>query len=452
STRSHEFYAFRTDPARPDHILLDGQSFPLTREEVTVEFTEGATSGVAVREYWTSYLGPVLHRDDNFVYVYRAATNGEFRAGEQWLEMMKAANLAEWRDAMRIQARSSSNFTYADRDGNIFYVSVSAAPVLPHPDGGDTLAITATRSGHVWSTLVPFDSLPQVLNPPGGYIHNENDSPHFTNLNQILEHDFDFWVEEPRLRLRSQHAIELLHNDRIFSLEDVVAAKYSMRMLLADRVKDDLVAAVLRTSPTGGVARALELLAAWDNSVAAGSRGGVLFETWWNRYLSLMGDREPHAVPWNPDEPVTSPRGLADLELAAEAFGWAVPETARRFGAWDMAWGEVHRVRRADVDVPVGGCSGALGCFRVLNFSTDADGKRVANGGDGWVLAVEFGDPPRAYSVLSYGQSPNPDSPYHTNQAALFAANGMKRVLWREEDIEQAIVRRYRPGEERRAR
>ena len=86
-------------------------------------------------------------------------------------------------------------------------------------------------------------------------------------------------------------------------------------------------------------------------------------------------------------------------------FPAAIAETVAHFGAWDVAWGDVHRVRRGSVDVPVGGCAGALGCYRVINFHTDDDGRRLAVGGDGWVLAVEFTSPPRAYSVLAYGQS-----------------------------------------------
>jgi acyl-homoserine-lactone acylase len=451
ANRTHEFYAFRTDSAKPDHILLDGVAVPLRRDVVTIQFRDSSGSGERTREFWSSHLGPVVHRDRDLVYVYRPAGNGDYRAGEQWLKMMKASSLAEWRDAMRTQARATSNFTYADRAGNIFYVWVSLAPSLPHPDGGDTLAILATRADQVWQRLVPFDSLPQLLNPPGGYIHNENDSPHYTNLNAILRHDsFSFWVQPPQLRLRSQHALEILHNKRRFSLEDVVAAKHSMRMLLADRVKADLIAAVRRTNPEDDVARALDLLEAWDNTAAAESRGAVLFEAWWNRYRSLLSGADAFAVEWRMDEPATTPRGLAAPEVATEAFAWAVPETARRFGRWDVAWGVVHRVRRGNVDVPVGGCSGALGCFRVLNFTTDSDGKLIANGGDGWVLAVEFGDEPRAYSVLAYGQSPDSASPYHADQAALFAANRMKPVRWSEEDIAHALVQRYRPGEERR--
>ena len=447
ASRSHEYYAVRVDGQRPDHVLLDGASYPLQREDVVVEYRadDGAIAS-ATRTLWSSPWGPVVHRADSLVYIYRPARLGEHRAGEQWLAMMKARSLAEWQDAMRIGARTTSNFTYADREGNIFYVWMAAAPRLPHAPGGDTVAILATRSGDMWQDVVTFDELPQLHNPPGGYIRNENDSPHYTNLNQVLPDTFSFEVESPSLRLRSQHGLELLHNDRRFSLEDVVATKHSMRMLLAERVVDDLISAVRGAGPDSATARALALLEAWDRTAAAGSRGGVLFETWWNRYLSLLAGAEPHAVAWDPSAPLTTPSGLADPVRAAAAFTWAVPETARRFGAWDVAWGDVHRVRRGSVDVPVGGCAGALGCFRVLNFASADDGSRVVNGGDGWVIAIEFGETPRAYSVLGYGQSPDPASPYHDSQAAMFADNRMKRVYWTEREIETATVRRYRPG------
>jgi acyl-homoserine-lactone acylase len=154
---------------------------------------------------------------------------------------------------------------------------------------------------------------------------------------------------------------------------------------------------------------------------------------------------------WKASDPARTPSGLADRARAAESFAWAVEETARRHGRWDVAWGEVHRVRRGAVDVPVGGCGGALGCFRVLNFARDStDGKLVANGGDGWVLAVEFGEVPRAYSVLAYGESSRPESPWHSDQAAMFARGEMKKVAFTARDVDAGAVVRYRPGEKAR--
>ena len=79
------------------------------------------------------------------------------------------------------------------------------------------------------------------------------------------------------------------------------------------------------------------------------------------------------------------------------------------------------------------------------------DGRLVADRGDGWVLVVEFSDPPRAYSILAYGQSAREDSPHFSDQAGMFARNEMKRVAFTEEEIRAHTIRRYRPQLRRRS-
>jgi acyl-homoserine-lactone acylase len=443
-----EIYALDADSTRADHYRFEGASVPLERERVTVTFKSGPGLATETREQWRTPLGPVIHRDGGRIYVLRAAAEGEHRAGEQFLRMMRASSLAQWKEAMRIRARLNSNFTYADRAGNILMVWNAAIPALPHPSGGDTLAVPARRTADVWTRYVPFDSLPQLLNPPGGYVRNENDAPYHTNMHRVLDRArYPDNFPDPTLRLRSQLSLQLIDNKRKLSLEDVVGLKHSYRMLLADRVKGDLVAAV-RAAPNAdsAVTAAITLLERWDNTSAPTSRGGVLFETWWRRYVEGTNADTMYAERWSLRAPTTTPRGLAHAARAADAFRWAVAETTRRHGRYDVAWGDVHRVRIAKTDEPVGGCGGAMGCFRVLNFRTDDDGRRRVIGGDGWVLAVEFADVPRAYSVLAYGQSPLPDSPYHGDQAAMFARGEMKRVAFTARDIDAQAVRRYRPG------
>jgi acyl-homoserine-lactone acylase len=309
------------------------------------------------------------------------------------------------------------------------------------------MATPAHSTRDVWTKLVPFDDLPQVLNPKGGYIHNENDSPHFTNLRERIDTTNKYPnFEKPELLLRSQHAIQLIGGTDRMSLEDVIRRKHSYRMLLADRVKPDLIAAVKATKPGGDTAAALALLEKWDNTAAPESRGGTLFEVWWQQYSRGLPDSLRYAKRWSAATPTTTPQGLGDPRRAAEAFGFAVTETARRYGKWDVAWGDVHRVRRGSVDVPVGGCAGALGCFRVLTFRPDSTGHLIANGSDGWILAVEFGDVPRAYSVLAYGESPREDSPWFADQAAMFARGELKKVAFLPRDVDADVVKRYRPG------
>ena len=443
-----EIYALDVDPNGVDRYLFEGASLPVERELITVAFRNGAGLSTETREFWGTPLGPVIHRADGRIFVLRAAGEGDVRAGEQFLRMMRASSLAEWKEAMRMRARLTSNFTYADRAGNIFYVWNASVPALPHPSGGDTSAVAARRTNEIWTRYVTFDSLPQLLNPRGGYVRNENDPPYHTNLRQVLDRSrYPAHFPDPGLRLRSQHSLLLIDNDRRFSLEELMRLKHSYRMLLADRVKADLLGGVRAAHPDSTTLAAAQLLERWDNSAAPQSRGGVLFEIWWRRMLDGTSADSLFAELWTPANPLGTPRGLRDPQRAAEAFTWAVGETIRRHGRLDVAWGEVHRVRRGNVDVPVGGCSGALGCFRVLNFRTDDDGKRSVIGGDGWVLAVEFGrDVPRAYSVLAYGQSPKETSAHHADQAEMFARGEMKKVLFTEADVAAGTVTRYRPG------
>jgi acyl-homoserine-lactone acylase len=446
-----EVYALAADPERPDHFLWDGASLPLQRQVVQVQVKNGAALATVSEESWNTHLGPVVHRAEGLIYVLKSAGAGEYRVGEQFLRMMQASTLEEWQDAMRIHARGASNLTYADADGNIFYVWNARVPRIPHPHGGDSLAIPAAGPEDVWVEEVRWDELPQVLNPPLGYIHQENDPFHFTDPSNPMDPaDFPANFPSPRLRLRSQHGISLIGGPEVFTLEEVVERKHAMGMLLADRLKDDLIAAVAAHPGVGGsegVREGLDVLRDWDNGVAAESRGGVLFEAWYLSYAEVVGEDSIFAEPWSAERPLETPRGIWDREAAVASFVVAVEEVRSRWGSLDVPWGEVHRVRHGSEDVPVGGCTGAYGCFRVLWFEEDEDGRRQVRGGDGWVFAVEFGDVPRAYSILAYGQSARTESPFHDSQAPLFARNVMKSVAFTEAEIEASSMRRYRPGD-----
>jgi acyl-homoserine-lactone acylase len=444
-----EIYAVALDPGKRDHYVLDGASLPLKKQTFTVEFRDGERTSSETRDFWSMPLGPVVHRTADKVFIARTSGDNEYRSGEQFLRMMRAKSFAEWKDAMRIRALVSQNYTYADRAGNIYHLWNGSMPLLPHQSGGD-MATPIARTGDAWTRLIPFEDLPQWLNPRGGYIHNENDSPHFTNVRGVIKTANAYPnIEPPMLRLRSQLAIQLIGGTQKLSLEDVVLLKHSYRMLLADRVKTDLIAAVKATKPTGDVAAALTLLQRWNNTASPASKGSTIFEAWFGRYAQGRTDNELFAHPWMETDPLRTPRGLSDKARAAEAFAWAVEDTKKRYSRIDVTWGDVHRIRRGSVDEPIGGCTGRLGCFRVLGYARDAqDGKFVANTGDGWVLAVEFGATnPRAYSVLAYGQSPRPESPWHADQAAMFAKGQMKKVAFTPRDVDAQALVRYRPGE-----
>ena len=443
-----EVYALQADTTQADHFIIDGISVPLEKKLLTAEFKNGAALATETREFLFTPFGPVIHRDEGKIYVLKEAGDGEYRRGEQFTRMMLAKNLEEWKDAMRMQAITASNYTYADADGNIFYIWNATTPILSTISGGDTAAIEVTKSSEIWNKYIPFDELPQLHNPPGGYLHNENDPFHFTNLNAVLKPEqFPANFPQPRLRQRSQHSLSLINNDDVLTLEEVVERKHSMKMLLADQLKDDLLKALKAETTEEEMSKAISHLENWNNSVEAESRGGVLFEEWYVNYAKSMDNEEMYATPWSFDNPMETPYGIANPEKAVTAFKKAMKSLGEKYGSWDVTWGEVHRLRLGDLDLPVSGGPGGLGCFRVLWFNEDKDGKMKIRGGDGWQLAVEFSDPPKAYSILAYGQSNNPETGHHTDQAEMFANNKMKEVAYSEKAIKKKLLKSYKPGE-----
>ena len=450
-----EIYELDADPQKPNHYLFDGASRPLINDSITVKIKSGETMTSETREFFSTSLGPVIHRANDKIYIIKYAGYGDMRNGDQMLRMMRSRTLKEWKDAMRMRARVTSNFTYADRKGNIFFIWNATLPLLPHAPVADTVAIPAKKTSDVWMKYVPFESLPQLHNPKGGYIHNENSSPHYTNIRGPINTVNAYPnFEPPELSLRSQLSIQLINGNEKFSLEDVWQLKHNYRMLTADRVKNELIAAVRSTNPTGDIATGITLLESWDNTASHNSRGSALFEEWWATYSGLrrperrlLPDEERFAKVWSVSDPFNTPSGLADPTRAVESFATAVGEVKRLYGAIDVTWGGAHRVRRGNVDVPVGGCSHDLGCFRTLSFNRAEDGQLVAIAGDAWVLAVEFGDVPRAISVLAYGESNRESSPWHADQAEMFAKGEMKRVAFTRADVDQQAVNRYRPGQ-----
>lgn len=459
-----QVYKLRMHPGLADHALLDGRPLALEQRETTVDYRmPDGGSAVETRVSWHTPHGPVIHRTDNHVYLLKDPRDGEFRRGEQFLRMMMAQDLDEWLDVMKMRAHPTSNFTYADRNGNIVHYYNARLPLLPHPVTGDTAAFAAT-SADMWSELVPWESLPLYVNPPGGYVQQANDTPDYTNLNVPMDRDtVPHNLPEPRLRLRSQLSLELAAGAEgaaqrgayLLTPEDVVELKHTPRMLLAERVIDDLLAAA-RAAGDPRVQEAVEVLSNWDLTADADSRGGVLFARWANQYFDGdfdgTGDEAGESLrwreAWDPMRPAATPYGLSDPDAAGRALGRAVESLRAEGIALDAAWGQVHRVIRGDVDEPVSGCQPTLGCFRVLSFAPTEDGRLAANRGDSWVFVVEFGDVPRARTVLAYGQTARPYAPHHADQAAMFARGQTKEVAWTDEDIRQKTITSYRPGEE----
>ena len=165
--------------------------------------------------------------------------------------------------------------------------------------------------------------------------------------------------------------------------------------------------------------------------------------------------KQPFAVVWDKQNFAKTPSGLSDATQAVKAFEEAVTWTRKTFGSEAVAWGEINRYRFNGIDLPADGAPGTYGLFRVLRFAPQPDGKRVAGWvgndkplagfGDGWVMAVEFTKPVKAFSILAYGQTTDQNSKHSRDQIELYARHQYKKVWFTEAEIKANLERAYHP-------
>ena len=213
-------------------------------------------------------------------------------------------------------------------------------------------------------------------------------------------------------------------------IERLEQMKWSHRCELADRILPDLLEASARYGDD--IARhAAEVLAHWDRSTDAGSRGALLFLDWADQPGGVSGySARGFARPLNLQLPLTTPAGLADPQAAVRALDAAARDMLSNFGALDTPWGQVMRLRIGSVDLPASGGPGRLGVFDVIDFAPLVNGTRTANFGASYMALVSFDRPTHAKVLLSYGASSQPGSPHNSDQLPLLSA-GKMRDAWR---------------------
>jgi acyl-homoserine-lactone acylase len=453
---SEDVYELTLDPKDHQRYLYDGSSVPLRKEEISIQVKTDA--GLVTRKkdlYWSHY-GPVLKWNGDRAYALKSSNMDEYRFAEEWNRMGKARNLAEFRSALDMQALPMFNICYADKEGNCFYLFNGRFPARPAGYQWEGV-VPGNTSATEWSHILPQSRLPQLLNPPGGYVQNCNSAPWYTNARQIIDrHQFPNDLTPNFNSLRTQLSLEMLEGDGKITLDKVLRYKFNTKLLLADRVKPDLIK-IARDHTVDGVSldEAAKVLEAWDNTAARESKGALLFVSFWMKYGKAAA--KPYAQPWDERAPTSTPSGIGEPETALQALAAAVKELRQKFGSLSVAWGDVHRLRRGKMDVPMGGFIseyqrdfrgdrfGDFGAFRVISYEPGKDGKMVARGGDSFILAVEFTSPPTAYSIVAYSQSDDPRSPHYTDQSVLFAAEKWKRAWFTEADIARNLERAYQP-------
>jgi acyl-homoserine lactone acylase PvdQ len=251
---------------------------------------------------------------------------------------------------------------------------------------------------------------------------------------------------------RARISRRLLSRPGKVSFEAWASAAWDTTVLAAEEDVPRLVTAVeqLREREPER-ARALEpvvaLLAAWDQVSTLDSTAMTLFALW---HESL--------------KPGAAPAGQTPLLEEVAALEAVVQRLTATHGTWQVPWGEINRLQRVTgvvppgvgpfsdelPSLPVAGAPGPLGV--VFNFYArpqPGQKRRYGLGGHSFVSVVDLGAAVEARSVLVFGQSAEPRSPHHFDQAPLYARRQFKPAWFALEEVKASAERVYHPGEAR---
>ncbi|MCL7714584.1 penicillin acylase family protein [Stenotrophomonas mori] len=451
-----DLYALELDPSQPDHYRYQGDVRALVPRQVEIQVKQAdGRLATRTRTYWESELGPIVHRVGGRAFAVRTTRLDAPLQFEGFYRLAQTRSLQAFQQVFRDHPTFGCNYIYADRPGNIYYLW--NAPIPQRPDDGTDYSLDVPAdASRIWTRVHGLDDMPALLNPPGGIVQNANNPPWWASPDDWIDPArYPAYFQRGPIALRPQLALDLLAGDKRYSPQDVLDLKFSPRMLLAERVLPDLLAALEAEPGLPEPLRAARaVLAAWDRQVAADSRGAVLFQAFWDRHSAALA--QPFAQPWSNDAPLRTPRGLAEPAQALRHLQDAVADVRAQYGSEAVAWGEVNRIRLRGHDLPGAGADGSYGTFQVMRYVPAADGKRqmgaqaagetLAGFGDNWIMMVEFSTPLKAWSVLGSGQSGDWNSPHSNDQVQAFQGHRLLPVRFTDEALQAHQERRYCAG------
>ncbi len=424
---------------KDDGYVLDGATIPFKKKSVTIKVRQD--DGTMQEEniiFKYSKHGPVMGEKNDRAYAVRIAGLENASVGEQYHKMAKAKNFAEFESAVKMLQNPMFNIVYADNAGNIMYLFNGNVPVRSEGDWKFwSSMVDGTSSKYIWNQTHPYKDLPKLFNPVTGFVQNANDPPWTSTYPVALyPKNFPAYMSPVEMGLRPQRAVNMIKDDTSISFDELVGYKLNTEMEAAHRFLDDLLTAV-EQYPDSLAVKAATILKAWDRSANADSKGAILFQQWFNKL-----NREMFTTPWDLAASVSTPDGLKDAKKAVALLVQAADEVVKKYGALDVAYGEVNRFRANTIDYPGNGGPDRLGVFRTMYFSADRDKKNRAFHGDTYVAITEFGKKVNASVLLSYGNSSQPGTKHAGDQLGLLSQKKLRPALLEKAEVLKNLEKR----------
>ena len=408
------------------------------------------------------------------VWAIRDANGEQLRTIDTFMNMGKARNV---RDLLRRQDAGGGmpwvNTIAADRQGHAMYADHSVVPNVPDslknqcltPVGAvvDQLAGlpgldgTFADSRCAWRNDADAErpgifgprNLPQAVRTD--WVMNANDSYWLPNPKQKLEGyasiiGCERCVRTMRTRMVAQYVIDRLKGGRKETPRSFAGHEYANRMRAAEVMRQG--GALDQVCDATGETMACAVLKRWDGHSDTTSVGTQIFEA----FVTRAPTTGLWLTPFDPDDPLNTPRDLNALNpQVIAAMQDAIDSLRAAKVPFDAPWGSLQVAGdRGAPAIGLGGGEGDLaGNANALASRgpvRNRDRYKPVTYGSSHIQAISFLSKGRldARTILTYGQSEDPTSPYSSDQTRIYGDEKWVRFAWTERDIRRDLVRTER--------
>ena len=255
-----DLYVETINPAAADEYRVKGAWLKAKAIDETIVVKGQADEHLTVM---VTRHGPVVYRDGDKAYALRwtATEPGGLANSYNWLG--KARNWSEFRNFMKRVWGPGQNAVYADVDGNIGYIMAARVPI--RKKGHGEVPVPGDTDDYEWNGYIPFEQLPQALNPDSGLIATANARVAGSNYKPYLT---DRW-EEP---YRTARIYDLLHDRHDLRPEDMLKVQTDTYSYPHVFIAEQLSAAARTVKPKDARAqKMIEGLKDWNGIADAGS-------------------------------------------------------------------------------------------------------------------------------------------------------------------------------------
>ncbi len=459
-------YQLELNPENPMEYAYQGEYRPIQAR--TVQVTSVDSKGVeqtnAHTVYFTHY-GPMIENeqfvwDDQHAYTLRDAVLENYLTADTYDALNKAGSTAEIEAAISKQGVYWTNTVAADRHGNAFYADISGTPNVDadlidacsvEVDGApDRLVILdGTRADCEWKNdprsavpgALPADDMPRMTRQD--YVTNSNDSYWLSNPNAPLEGFSPIIGSERSARsLRTRAGLTqmaaMIAGDKKIAPADIQHMLYNHRNYGAELLLDDVLQLC---KDDAEIQPACNALSQWDRTMNVDSRGGHVWREFWSTARNIEGI---FATPFDTSDPVNTPAGIntgdAAVKSAVRSALVAAQNTLSNAGiALDAKLGEIQYAQRNGKKIPIPGGQGWAGMFSMIMSDLSADkGYTPIIHGNSYIQVISWDEEGtlEPTAMLTYSQSPEPESNYYSDLTEIYAEGGWITLPFAEADIE----------------